>query len=449
MGYAHGYLLGEECMANFVRFAVGSSSLHRITPFEYEFFVLPYFRQRFTIPARYQEEAQGLYDGAAAKGIDRVHPELGREITVEDILCINALCDFNIFGCSSISGWGESTAGDDTLQGGLVMARDLDYSAGQYTCMGNTSVIIACAPSAAGEQDFVMLGAAGSFGCLSGINREGVGLCVDYGNHPDTSYIPPNSLEPFIFSMRGAVESIDPDQSGTNDIFDIVYSVDHAASLTSWDVHLFSPYDALHPVPDGVLEINNTGDSLRVAADNSIAPVINSQWSIAVTNHDRVLHPPVYCYRYQIMAESVNIDFLMDTQRAVNIENAVAGWGYFAGTLQSMVFRPNIVSEHPDWAFLGFSNAYRNRGAHENPKHFYSWNELFEGITQVKEAKRASAMTRRIETTIQRSPLKVRAGAKYLVYDAAGRRADPSCLAPGIYFLVIDNTAKQKIIIIE
>jgi hypothetical protein len=445
MGYAHGYLLGEEAMANLIRFAVGTSSLHRVTPTVYEYFVLPYFRSHFTIPQKYLDEAQGALAGCTAKGVVLMHPELGREMTEEDFLCLSALPDFNIFGCSSVSGWGQSTINDDTLQGGLMIARDLDYTAGNYTCIGNTSVIIACAPSSPDEERFVLLTVAGFMGCLSGVNEHGVGLCCDYGYIKDTTYIPVNSLVPFTLSCRDAIETFDSDTSGIHDIYDITFSMHDSSSLTCWDVHLFSPYDGAHPVPAGILEINNAHDSLRLTSDNIIAPAINSDWNLVVTNHERVLYAPPYCYRYSLMADSLNDDLHLTTQRAIDLENAAAGWGYYAGTIQQMVLKPNIVVEHKNWPCIGVSYAQRNQGAHVIPKMWYTWNELFDGVPGIEEH---GCVPKRLEypATIIAGPLYIPAGKRYKIYDATGRDVSSSAIAPGVYFVAIEGERLYKII---
>ncbi|MGB3341122.1 MAG: choice-of-anchor J domain-containing protein [bacterium] len=443
MGYAHGYLLGEEAVANLERFAIGNTSLHMVSPAQYEYAALPYFRLRFTTAQKYQDEAQGMINGCLAKGVDLYHEALGRDITVEDILCLNSLCDF---GCSSISGWGESTTNDDTLQGGLVMARDLDYSTGQYTSLGNTSVIIGHVPDVPDEQRFVSITMAGIFGCLSGVNENGVGLCCDYGYNTDTTYIPPNSLTPFILSCRNAIETADLDSSGVNDIYDITQAIHDSTSLRCWDVHLFSPYDLSHPVPVGILEINNIGDSLRLVSDNSIAPQIISDWNLCVTNHERVLYPPVYCYRYQVMADSLNDDMHLNTRRAIAIENAVAGWGYYAGTVQSMAIRANIITAHPDWPCIGVSYARRNQGAHVFNHLYYSWEELFSGLPGIEEHGSVPSKKSFFGPTIFTGSLHLPLDKDYKVFNAVGREVNANSLIPGIYFIEIDGLKTVKVI---
>jgi hypothetical protein len=388
MGYAHGFLLAEEVLAGFIRLTIGTTSKHLITPYSWENYLRPYFNTQFFIPQKYQDEAQGLFDGLVAKGVDLYHPDLGRELTLEDIKCATAIADFIMFMCSSISGWGESTANDDTLAGGTIFVRDLDFYVGLDMTLANTSVIFAHNPNQPDEQRFITIGHSGWFACHSGINEEGVGLCIDVGNHPDTNYIPPASLKPIMLSCRDALSLDDPNNSGVNDIHDITHTIDHSTSLFTWDMHLVSPSDGMHPTPAGIYEVNNAGDSLRLVSNNNITPVINSQWNLVVTNHHRVLYPPPYCSRYYLLTDSINADFHLNTERAIALESVVAAtyntyWGHC--TAQQMVFRPNIIVEHPDWPCVGVSYARRMSAANNFPKLWYSWDELFEGMPGIQE----------------------------------------------------------------
>lgn len=443
MGYAHGFLLGEEIMANFTRVIVGTDSFHFYSPTEYENDILPYYRSHFYIPQKYQDEAQGMYNGMFAKGVDLNHPELGRELTMEDILCINADPDFIVSGCSNISGWGESTINDDTLQGGMIIARNTDGGSGQYTSMGNTSLIIAFAPDSSGEQKFFMVGGAGNIGCGAGVNQQGVGICRNTGNHPDTANIPPNSLIPIALSHRNAIEIIDPDSNGLHDIFDIIYTIDHSTCLNTKDTHLFSRYDAFHPIPAGILEMNNIADSLRLVSDNNLLPdPINSDWNLAVTNHDRVLYSPVDCWRYQRIADSLNVDFHLTTERAIAISNAVAR----GITLQSLVFRPDMILDHPDWHCVGVSYAYRNEPAHVHTKLWYSWNELFEDIPSIVEHVSKPVKKYYFGATIISGQLQLPHDKKCKVFDITGRQVKMNRLSPGIYFIQTEDKVIQKIV---
>ena len=451
MGYAYGFLLAEEIMAQFNRFLIGNTSLHMFSVSAWENVILPYWRLKFSVPTKYQNEAEGVYDGMVAKGVSLTCPALTREITVEDILCYNATIDFVPYMCASISGWGESTINDDSLQGGLIICRNGDFIAGQYTSVGNTSMMAAYAPNGSDEQEFVTYCPAGIIGLNAGVNQEGVGVSPNAGTHWDTAYIAPNSLIPEMFSMRNAVEIIDPDSSGTNDIFDITYSLDHSTFLFTQDLHLFSPYDAFHATPTGILEINNIGDSLRLAANNNIPPQIDSQYNLAVTNHHRVLYPPIYCWRYQRLADSLNADFHLTTQRAINIEDAVAAeYTPSSGhcTAYQIVFRPNFITEHPDWPFVGVSYARRGVAAQHFPKLWYSWNELFEGNPGIEEGPSISGEfeSNRIITSILAGRLLLPRGKKCRVFDITGRVVEPDKIQPGIYFIEVDGVVTQKVV---
>ncbi|MBN1426458.1 choice-of-anchor J domain-containing protein [Candidatus Fermentibacteria bacterium] len=374
MGYAHGFLLAEQCLANMTRFVVGTTLYHWWTPTEYEGQVLPYFRTYFSIPAPFEEEATGLLAGVRAKGVSLFHPALARDITVEDILCSNAMGDFQGFNCSSNSGWGESTAADDTLEGGVVIARNFEFPTGQNATLGHTSLIIAFDPSDEDEQRTASVTFAGYFGCTSLVNEHGVGAFIDNGNYPIQGSITPGSLSPFGLSLRKAVEA-----AGATDVYGVATGIEHSTSRYAYDVHLVSPFDAAHPVPAAILEINNIADSLRFATNNGIAPPIASATNMVVTNHHRVLYPPVYCDRYEALACSLNANLAIDTQRAFRLQDSVAWWvpSYLAGTLHSIAVRPNVLVENPSWPCILVSYAHRWGGSHTRPRHAYSWDELF------------------------------------------------------------------------
>ena len=454
MGYAHGYYLAEEIMASFNHRWIGYTSYHACTPAVWENSFLPSFRAYYYVPQKFQDEAQGICDGFAVKGVSLYHAALGRDITSEDILAMTAATSPDKFGCSSISGWGQSTAADDTLQGGFIIGRNVDARVGLYTIMGNVSLIIAYAPDDPGEQAFFNVSMAGIFGAFSCINRNGVGLCQNTGNHPDTDTIPPNSLLGDFLSSRLAVEMVDPDGSGVNDIFDIDSMKVHSEHVRSNDLHIYSPNDAMHPVPAAILEINHLGDTLRFVAHNSIPPAINSSWNLAVTNHDRLLYPPVSCWRYQRLADSLNADDHLTTPRVSRIANTVA-IDYDPGsshcTYHSMILRPDLVVTNPDWPCVGVSYARCYRAAHTQEKVWYSWNELFAGVpgVSIKEVAMNPARKSSLPATIIAGPLHIPKSQNWKIFDITGREIDVNHMAPGIYFIKIDRETVRKIIKIK
>ncbi len=450
MGYAHGYLIASEIMSIYINRWIGFTSYHSVTPDYFEYTYLPWYRAKYYIPAKYQDEAQGIIDGIAAKGVSLYHPALGRDLTAEDIIVLTGAGDEVDFGCSSISGWGEFTSSDYTLQGGFIIARNVDGKVGLYTTLANVSFIIAYSPSDPDEQKFFNVSFAGVFGAFSCINERGVGLCSNSGNHPDTNAIPPNSLLGSLLSSRLAIEARDPDGNGVNDIFDIDSMKNHAEHLRSNEYHVYSTYDTTHPIPGAIIEMNHQGDTMRFAAHNYIPPPINSQWNLAVTNHDRLLHPPVFCGRYQRLADSLNADYHLNTQRAMTIANAVAvNYNYTtaACTYHSMVLRPNVAIEHPNWPCVGVSYARRYRAAHTQGKVWYSWNELFDGVPSGIEEEVAKPIKQTSPiATIFAGQLRLPKNRTYRIFNVTGRQVDVTRLSPGIYFVEIDGRTMQKIV---
>jgi hypothetical protein len=454
MGFAHGFYLAEEVMATLNHRWIGYSSYHACTPSIWENSFLPDFRTYFYVPQKFLDEAQGMCDGIVAKGVSLYHTALGRNITSEDILALTAATSPDKFGCSSLSGWGQSTATDDTLQGGFVIGRNVDARVGLYTIMGNVSLIIAYASDGPGEQPFFNVSMAGIFGAFSCVNRNGVGLCQNTGNHPNTGPIPPNSLLGDFLSSRLGIENVDPDGSGVNDIYDIDSMKVNSEHVRSNDLHVFSPNDAAHPVPAAILEINHLGDTLRYVSHNSIPPAINSAWNLAVTNHDRLLYPPVSCWRYQRLADSLNADYHLNTPRTMRIANTVA-ISYDPGTshctYHSMVLRPDLVVTNPDWTCVGVSYARCCRAAHTQGKVWYSWNELFEGVpgVEVEEVTANPPRKASLPAMILTGPLRVPNGQNWRIYDIAGREIDINRMSAGIYFIQIDRRTVQKVVKIK
>lgn len=452
MGFAHGYLLASEIMSIYINRWIGYTDFHSVTPDYYEYTYLPWYREKYYIPVKFQEEGEAVIDGIAAKGVSLYHPALGRDLIAEDILVLTGAGDEEDFKCSSLSGWGGSTSGDDTLQGGYIIARNVDGPVGLYTTLANVSSIIAYAPSDPNEQKFFNVSFAGVFGAFSCLNEYGVGLCSNSGNHPDTNFIPPNSLLGSLLANRLAIEAIDPDGSGVNDIFDIDSMKLHTEHLRSNEYHVYSPYDASHPIPGAIIEMNNIGDTMRFSTHNYIAPQIYSQWNLAVTNHDRLLYPPVYCGRYQRLADSLNADFHLNTQRAITIVNTVAvNYNYSTShcTYHSMVLRPNIAVEHPDWPFVGVSYARCYRAAQTQGKIWYSWNELFDGVPGIVEVVQKPIKKSMPMATIISGPLQMPKDKNYKIFDITGRQVHTHNPAPGVYFIQVNNEIVTKVVKIK
>jgi hypothetical protein len=108
----------------------------------------------------------------------------------------------------------------------------------------------------------------------------------------------------------------------------------------------------------------------------------------------------------------------LTTERAIAIENSVAAeyTAYYGHcTAHQMVFRPNIINEHPDWSCVGVSYARRRVAAHHFPKVWYSWNELFEGIPGVEEHETLRPITTMLK--VNPNPFTHETRIRYIIQD--------------------------------
>jgi len=100
----------------------------------------------YTVPERYQSEAQGLLDGVVAAGGNLYVPMLQRDLDTDDIGMLGAMPDMDGFvECTSMIGWGAATQGDPTIAGGVAIVRNMDWIAveGDPTALPRETIIIA------------------------------------------------------------------------------------------------------------------------------------------------------------------------------------------------------------------------------------------------------------------------------------------------------------------
>ena len=123
MGYAHGYLLGDEIMQMLEDYGLGVLT----TPTDYQTVLLPMVQYAFYAKPEYMQELRGMFRGMKDSGTDLFIEDLGRDLILDDLLTMNLIPDLSRYGCSAVFGWGDATAADPVLAGGSAMARDLDW----------------------------------------------------------------------------------------------------------------------------------------------------------------------------------------------------------------------------------------------------------------------------------------------------------------------------------
>lgn len=367
MGYAHGYLLGPQIMM-----LVEEYGLNVITnAYYYENYLLTMVTYAFTCRQEYTEELQGMYEGMQARGADMYLDALDRDLTRDDLFAMNLIPDISRYGCSVAFGWGDATADDPELQGGSVMVRDLDWGHDPSGLLYTQGILLVCQSDSPDEKGFVSVTWPGLISVISGISSDGMGATINYGNHNGYGTLLPKHFHGIGFSIRDGLEDRDYDNDGFETHLDLYASISANPVLSSFEISLIGPYPVPgHPGADaaGVLEINNLmGFALRDTSHNMLTtPALDSDCLLAVTNHHRLLYPPVFCNRYSYQVNQLSIDFKVDTEELWDIEAAIS----HSGTMHMTAFRPNLLD-----MFVAFNET--KQGAANSLRKHYRLADLF------------------------------------------------------------------------
>jgi len=331
-GYAYGYLMGEQIREIAVEYFIGSFLTNSIITYNY---CRGYFEDNFTIEAKYETEAQAMVEGMTAAGTNMFITVLNKDIDATDILMANSLVDLSVlylinnadqFGCSSLTAWGASTENDDELNGELLITRNMDWN--PHPTLIDNHLLIVNIPTEENEIAWISFSFAGMIGGLSGINSNGTAAFMNVGNvHAQSNF---EDLHPIFLSVRNGLENYDYNNDGENNEQDIVSSVSEHTHLSGSIVH------AVHGLQAEIIESNNQlGSVTRNSSDNSVIPDNN----LVATNHFRALYDPVYCYRYNNFADSLNSGIEQSIFRNWDI---TTGAGGVSTNLHTIQFVPSL-----------------------------------------------------------------------------------------------------------
>lgn len=421
MGTAHGYLLGPDLMdlyeGYFLELAGGPGNIETIRAS---------YLSYFTVPDEFREYAAGIIAGAAdtVSLWSSVH---GRNLDTLDVYItssvpdISAMMGFSSILCSSASAWGEATAGDPVLQGAPAVSRNLDYYVDHDESILEKSFLFVYEPEEG--QEFVSVSFPGFMGTLSGMNGSGVNATLNMGNYQGTSQTSP-SFVPICMALALGLFLDDFDQSGSHDITDPKEAATFWNRANSYDIHITAPAELSGGGdPAVVAEVNNhKGFDFRYSSDEpSIAP-----WNLLLTNHHRVLYPPVYCNRYNRMLDSlsaqpeVTLDRLWNFMGAVG-QTPVPGAG---GTLQTMIFQPEQMR-------IGLAFASSGVASCDKEPQWIDWGDIFpnhnpQGIEEPGEGSVLVAVAGNPAGTVLRVHSNVGSPDGLSLFDLSGRRMDVS-----------------------
>lgn len=367
MGYAHGYLLGPDLLelyeGYFLELAGGTGNVDILRAC---------YDSLFTVPDEFQEYAAGIIAGASDT-VSLWSTVYGRELDALDI-CItssvpdlSAMVDMQGPMCSSVSAWGDATMNDDTLLGSAAVSRNLDYYIDTDGLILTASCLFVFDP--ADGQDWISVGFPGFMGSLSGMNEAGINATLNMGNHQGTSQTSPDFV-PICLALSLGLSSEDFDQNGSHDIEDIMSAATCWNRANSYDIHITVPESmaGVH-APGVVAEVNNhQGFAFRYSGDEpSIAPC-----RLILTNHHRILYPPVYCYRYSDLTDSLTAVPDLTLERLWDLMASV-GYPPFpgsGGTIQTMIFRPEDRT-------LGIAFASPGVAAPDKEPCWLHWSDLY------------------------------------------------------------------------
>ncbi len=338
-GYAQGYLLADnmlELMTGYMLPVIYNNNSYLYNQ------ARAFFVANFEIEPQYETESQAIIEGVIDKGVSTYLPVLGRDLDYIDVLMNCSIVDLiaTLAGaCSSISSWGSSTADIPDISGEQILTRHLDWSSNN--ALRRNHLITVHFPSEEGLQNWINIGIAGFISALSAINEHGVGIFYNVGsNH---SYILGDGFQPILFSLRTAIESADFNDDGVNNYLDIQDALENCNFISGSIIHTASILDDnIFPV---VFEVNNiNGLAVRTAEDNDLNPAVPDD-HLAATNHFRTLYSPSYCYRYQNIADSLQVNPLMTPERSWTMLSGTAG---VITNIQAMQYIP--VLRELKWA---------------------------------------------------------------------------------------------------
>lgn len=368
-GYAYGYLIGDkfaDMYNNYIMPAFGASNLS---------FARTVISQGgvFEIDSAYIREAQAIIAGATAGG----HNVAGFDYV--DILLANTYLDLQALptfknvnieaGCSSFMNWNDATQ-SSSLQGKSVISRHVDWSENQTLI--NNQVMVVHIPEEEDEQPWLLIGFAGQIAALSGVNSSGLGIFQHNLSDFTGSIQSIQTYEPIWFSLRRALETVDPDGNNVSNTQDLRYILNQntygytdgfivtclASSTVNTEDSLIAMVAELTPhLPTHVYRSTEYDDD--IPGDNLYA----ANYEIKRNEHNH------YCSRYN------NVVANMGTGTGIGIEENWHVMKNFStgsnGNIQFMQFVPDLN-------ILNLSIYENQHQAYQNDSVRYDLNVLFD-----------------------------------------------------------------------
>ena len=334
-GYAQGFLMGVQIKRMFDEYVIAYIFQNNIIMYNS---ALGFYNTFFSVEEKYEQEVSGMFAGMVDAGISLYNTALNRELNVTDGLMVCALGDLSgmvslgiqgNYQCSTLSSWGSSTAGDPELNGGLVVTRNFDWD--MHPTLLENHLLTVNFPAETDEVNWINIGFPGLIAPFSALNQEGTAAFQNVGNYNTQTVM--ETFHPISFSIRNGIELLDYNGDLVNNNWDVAEAIEDEYTLSSWVITAATLQEAV------IVECNNERRTIvRDQTCNSTAPVIPVD-NIAATNHHRLLYPPVYCYRYENISDSLAASGQVNIDRSWDILTGAAGVPTNVHTVQ---FAPSL-----------------------------------------------------------------------------------------------------------
>ena len=163
-----------------------------------------------------------------------------------------------------------------------------------------------------------------------------------------TTYQTGNLFYPILLTVRNGIEVDDYNQDLENNAIDVVDAVQDRNRSGASIIHVVKN-DGINSFPV-IIECNNiNGVLIRSQADNTVVPGDN----LVATNHFRTLYSPVYCSRYDEIADSLVASTAISSERSWSIFTDAAG---IPNNLHAIQY--NVFSHALRWATTVSMPAY-------------------------------------------------------------------------------------------
>jgi hypothetical protein len=197
--FTEGYLVADRIRALFVDFALSKRVVP--SPMLWNHLVIPGVRAMVQVPQWVRTRSAALLRGMKARDPKSLRvDELGRELTVDDLVAASTIPDLVGLACSSFVAWGDRTSDQ-----GPVVGRNLDYYATPALLRMTMVVVHAPRDDRAG---WVAVGWPGLCGLLTGISERHVAVAIH--DVPAKAIKGGAKVTPRPIALQELIERLDP-----------------------------------------------------------------------------------------------------------------------------------------------------------------------------------------------------------------------------------------------